>query len=595
MGSALLALLDRSIPAAILGDPRLRLRARLVQTVYLLGTIGFVAGFAARWFGTGQLVVSSGVGAIMFAFGFCLLRLTGRFRVSAGCALGLGMLAVVANAVEVGGSVYLLTWGAVLTAGTVFLLGTRAGMAMGASTVAASLLMAYGHHAGWFPPIVETFARPGLMMVAAVTVSIQVVTAVAFSVFHHHESATLIEQLEAARAEAERSTRAKSVFLATMSHEIRTPMNGVLAASDLLRRSPLTPDDHALAELVYGSGAALLGLLDDILDFSKIEAGRVDLESVPFDLPTTASEVMALMTPRARAKGIAAELSIAPGVPSGVRGDAGRLRQVLLNLLGNAVKFTAQGHVRLTVSMDGPGRVRFAIEDTGPGLTAEQQARLFRPFEQADASVRRNHGGTGLGLAISGRLVDAMGGHITIDSAPGAGSTFSFVLPLEEARVPRGRPESGRSHWAAAATHAPILIVDDNLINRRVAQRMVKHFGFASLEAESGERALEIMASTPVSLVLMDREMPGIDGMETTRRIRAMGGARGATPVIGLTGAAFAEDVAGCLRAGMQEVVLKPVTVAAMTRVLSQWIGGAEPVRAPRASVPPPPRPSLPS
>jgi signal transduction histidine kinase/CheY-like chemotaxis protein len=573
----IITLLDRSIPAQMHHEPRLMARARLMQSIYLLGTVGFTTAGIARFVNTGEVMGSQVAPAVLFLAGFLVLARTQSLAVSAWVGLALALVGIVANAVEAGGLVFVLSWGIVLVNGAVYMLGWRAGVLAGAATIASAVAISHGHRLGYFPSASVSMTRDPTMAMAVVMVCVQVVIATLISMIHHHENLGLIQQLEAARAEAERSNRAKSTFLATMSHEIRTPMNGVLAASDLLRRGELSADDHELAELVHGSGVALLGLLDDILDLSKIEADKVTLESVPFDLHRTAGEALALMTPRAKQKGIEMELVIEPAVPRGVAGDPLRLRQVVLNLLGNAVKFTARGRVRLVLGAPEPGRVRVAVEDSGPGLTAEQQSRLFHAFVQADDSVHREHGGTGLGLAISRHLVDAMGGRIAIDSEVGRGSTFSFVVPLPDAVLPEPRSDGTSTAAPRPRARAPILIVDDNIVNRQVAQRMVRYLGFDSLLVDSGERALQLLESTPVSMVLMDREMPGIDGLETTRRIRAMAGTTCQTPVVGLTGAAFEADVAECLSAGMQAVLLKPVTVNAMATVVERWAHDLEP------------------
>ena len=412
------------------------------------------------------------------------------------------------------------------------------------------------------------------------------------------ESRRLIE----AREHAESAARAKSEFLATMSHEVRTPMNGVLGIAELLLDTPLSADQRDYVETILRSGQALLEILNDILDLSKIEAGKLDLESIAFDPVQALDDVMALSGPRASAKGLVLESRVAPDVPRDVIGDPGRLRQVLSNLIGNSLKFTDAGEVRAetcVASSEGDRVVlRFTITDTGIGMTPEQQARLFRPFTQADTSTTRRFGGTGLGLAICLRLVEMMGGRFEVASQPGRGSSFSFTLCCRRAPAGASRAESD-NHQLQRRFSGRVLVVEDNVVNRKVARATLQGFGLEVLEAENGSLALDVLAREPVDLVFMDMHMPVMDGLEATRRIRLAegeGGRAGRVPIVAMTANVLKEAVEACMQAGMDGFLPKPFARRQMTDMLARWLGDASGAReraAPAATVPPmaPPAP----
>jgi PAS domain S-box-containing protein len=513
-----------------------------------------------------------------------------------------------------------------------------------------------------------------------------------------------------AREQAEAASRAKSRFLAVVSHEVRTPMNGILGMTQLLLETPLSQEQQAYARAVKSSGEALLGLIEEILDFSKIEAGRIELEEAPFDAAELVTEVVELLAPRAQAKGIDIAAQFSADLPRTVSGDALRLRQVLLNLAGNAVKFTDRGGVAVLVER-AQGKIRFTVRDTGPGIDADAQARIFEEFEQGDGTLARKHGGTGLGLAIASRIVERMGGEIALSSDSGGGTIFRFAIkldaidgselaspdfsdtdvlvlspspiagplianqleqwgarvavadsraladtllperhwshciidrafgldeclalhemakrnaahchvlltPSERRELPR-MSESGLTSYlikpvraqslaarlsdpsadASSAEHEPgtyvntsagdslsILVAEDNDINALLVQALLARMGHRVTVVADGAVAVNAVASAqtvgaPYDAVLMDLHLPGMDGLEATRRIRSLGGAAGRIPVIALTANAFPEDRANCRAAGMNGFVTKPVDRKRLEAALA-GSRGKQPVKA---------------
>jgi signal transduction histidine kinase/ActR/RegA family two-component response regulator len=389
-------------------------------------------------------------------------------------------------------------------------------------------------------------------------------------------------ELQGALESAERAAAAKSEFLATMSHEIRTPLNGVLGLAHVLKREGRDPGRIAMVDTIISSGELLLGILNDVLDMAKIEAGKLEIVPRPIDPALVLNDLAALWRVTAEGKGLYLTVSAPDDAGDWVSLDPVRLRQILFNLVGNAIKFTDAGGVSVSFSRPRPGWVRFEVVDTGPGIYADEQATLFRPFAQVETGTRRAAGGTGLGLAIARRLAALMGGELGLDSAPGQGSTFWLEAPATDCApmVPAAAAASG----ATSIDAIRVLVAEDNPTNRLVIGKMLGLAGVAPVFAEDGARALEIADTQSFDLILMDVRMPVMDGLEATRRIRMGRGPNARVPIVALTANVTIEDQAGCFAAGMTGFVGKPIQPQALFDALGEAMAGSPPVVAPAAA-----------
>jgi CheY-like chemotaxis protein len=390
--------------------------------------------------------------------------------------------------------------------------------------------------------------------------------------------------LQSARDEAQRANQTKSFFLATMSHEIRTPLSGLIGIAEGLNRSPLNDTQRKHVATLIHTAESMLRLINDILDLSKVESGTIELELLPFTLSSVAEEALALVVPLAERKGLSVRLELIEGLSPTVRGDAGRLRQVLLNLLSNAVRFTDHGEVVLRIEPDGD-TTRFVVQDTGIGISSEALSRIFQPFVQAERSTSRTHGGTGLGLAISSKLVGCMGGVLSATSTPGQGSTFSFALPLMAAGpLPVSHSSNGdETVQQRLGRSLHILVAEDNPVNQQVLTMLLERLGCTWEVAENGQEAVLRVSEKKFDIVLMDLQMPGMDGLRATRMIRMAEGEGARLPIVACTANAMQGERDRCLTAGMDDYLTKPVRSRQLLDCFTRLFGGTGRSVSPRS------------
>jgi signal transduction histidine kinase/ActR/RegA family two-component response regulator len=385
-------------------------------------------------------------------------------------------------------------------------------------------------------------------------------------------------ELEQARRQAESANVAKSQFLATISHEFRTPLNGILGTTELLLDSPLAPSQRRFAKTAHLSATALLALVDDVIDLSRIEAGKFTLRNTSFDLRALVDEAMDMMAAIARDKPIALDRRLPPQLPARLLGDPVRLRQLLVNLLHNGVKFTDRGSVTLAVALKGHDdagalQLRFEVRDTGQGIAQDYLETVFDAFTQADASTTRRHGGSGLGLAIAKDLTELMGGRLGVESRLGEGSTFWFELALQPAVEAPAKAPPPPIEMGELAAH--VLLAEDDSVNQMVVEAMLTRLGCVVELVADGNAALEAVARRHYDLILMDCHMPAMDGFEATRRIRddEFERSRGHTPIVALTADALAGDRERCIESGMDDYMTKPVSSAMLAACVERWTG----------------------
>lgn len=426
-----------------------------------------------------------------------------------------------------------------------------------------------------------------MYLLATIALTCLIALIIAFSIMANILKKREQDALEARRLkqEADKANQEKTRFLAMMSHEIRTPMNGILGITELMMNSGLDEPQRDYARHVYSSANELMRIMNDVLDFSKVEAGKIEIEHAPFDPCEILNEVSALHQPALMKKHLRLETSASADMPEQLIGDAGHIRQVLGNLLQNAIKFTNAGHIMVSLETRPDQNdaqrihIRYNVSDTGIGIDPQVQARLFEPYTQADNSISRAYGGTGLGLSICKRLVELMQGHIGCQSAVGAGSHFSFEIPCQRCtRVPQlpddaSMPITESATSQQASRPIRVLIAEDTPINMQLARMLLEKKGYLVDEAENGQLALNALAQQDYDLVLMDCMMPVMDGYEATRRLRAREAEHNLprTPVIALTASAIEGDRERCLAAGMDDYLTKPFTAADFQAVVKRW------------------------
>lgn len=550
---------------------------------FVFAGANFLAGSAAAW-------VDLVGGVALVGLVLARHRLSARAYLLGLCAVTIALVAAAAWAAGPLLSSYL--WFFPIPPLAAHAGGRRLGVACFAVCVALILGSELAFSLGWRA---EVTPLPGWFQLAVLLCAFGTSTVLAVVYDRARERAE--RTLTAARARAEQADQAKSRFLACMTHELRTPMHGILGLTEELLMRDLDPADRELLETVQSSGRSMLRLIDDLLDHSKMEAGKMTLEAAAFDPRLLLGEVAAWLRPRAREKGLELATEVAAEVPEALVGDAFRLRQVLLNLAGNAVKFTDRGSVRVRLAVLEPERYMFEIVDTGIGIDAAVLPQLFQSFTQADVSTSRRFGGTGLGLSISRGLVEAMGGSVTVTSVLGQGTTFRAELPLGTG-APVAAAAAARAkvdddpRLVAERRRRTILVADDDRVNQRIAALFLERSGYRCVVVGDGVRAVEAARTSEVHAVLLDCHMPMLDGPGAAKAIRALPGSAGRVPLIALTAAAE-QDGPLCLAAGMDAVLPKPVTLAQLVGAMDRWVGiavdsSAAPRATPRGSRPPP-------
>jgi signal transduction histidine kinase/CheY-like chemotaxis protein len=466
----------------------------------------------------------------------------------------------------------------VLLAPLLMLAGLRLALVMTVATVLFMGGLYWAETSGWLPPFREV-----PLLQRAVSAALVAGLFAVFARYALNWRNRLAAELEAARDAALEASRLKDRFIANLNHEIRTPLNALVAGARLVGRRSHNDEEQSLVKAMQHSADHLLNLVNDVLDHARLEAGEVHIEPIEFSLRELADSALGMFGAAAQGKRITLQLEFDDQLPDVWVGEPIRLRQVLTNLLSNAVKFTPNGGgVTLRVagarSSQGGSALRFEVQDSGPGISASTQARLFRAFEQGDSSITRRFGGTGLGLSICKDLLRLMNGTIELESQPGEGSTFRVIVPLEPARGDPDRPVTTRTmDRTALPSELTVLLVEDDAVNRIVMEAVLRDLGVRAISADSGARALALLETAVVDLVLMDCQMPGMDGLTVTRQWRSKEPLlkRRRVPIIALTGETHAGARAACFDAGMDDYLTKPVSGRDLGAVLSRWAAAA--------------------